>query len=113
MKKTVSIICIFITFLIIYFLQENFFSWFNIGGIKPNLFVIYILFLGLFLGKTYGVSFGIIFGLLLDFFVGKRIGINAITYGVIGLLRRTSYKKLFKRFKTYNNANYYGSNICI
>ena len=86
MKKTLSIIIICLTFLIIYFLQENFFSWFNISGIMPNLFVIYILFLGLFLGKIYGVSFGIIFGLLLDFFVGKRLGINAITYGAIGLL---------------------------
>ena len=36
MKKVLSILIIFITFFIIYFLQANFFSWFNIAGIKPK-----------------------------------------------------------------------------
>lgn len=97
MKKALSIIIIFITFIFIYFLQSNFFSWFNISGIKPNLFIILSLIIGIFIGKIYGASMGIIFGLLLDLFIGKALGINAIVLGTAGILRRIIYKKFFKR----------------
>ena len=96
-KKLLSIIIIFLTFILIYFLQSNFFIWFNIAGIKPNLFIILILFIGLFLGKTYGITIGVFFGMILDLFIGKKIGINAIVLGLSGFLRRSFYKTLFKR----------------
>lgn len=85
-KKIISILCIFITFLVIYFLQVNFFSWFNIVGIKPNLFIIYVMFLGLFLGKEYGLVLGVVFGLILDMFISQYLGISAIMLGISGLL---------------------------
>ena len=56
MKKAVSILLMFIAFLIIYFLQVNFFTWFNIAGVMPNLFVVLILVIGLFAGKYAGIS---------------------------------------------------------
>ena len=70
MKKTWIVICLMLSFLIIYLLQSNFFSWFNIAGIRPNLFVILALTTGLFIGKRAGIIFGILFGLSLDFFIG-------------------------------------------
>ena len=73
MKKILSIIIIFITFIFIYFLQSNFFSWFNIAGVKPNLFIILSLIVGVFLGKIYGTSIGIIMGLLLDILKTKKL----------------------------------------
>ena len=58
MKKfLINIILVLITF-IIYFLQSNFFSWFTIAGIKPNLFVVYVLFIGLFGNKSLGTIYG-------------------------------------------------------
>ena len=42
MKKAGIIALIILAFFIIYFLQADFFSWFNIFGIMPNLFVILI-----------------------------------------------------------------------
>lgn len=95
MKKVLSVIIIFLVFVFIYFLQSNFFTWFNIAGVKPNLFIIFILFIGLFLGKIYGITWGIIIGLLIDFFVGSAIGINAISLAIAGLLRRCICQKLF------------------
>ena len=97
MKKTISIICLALTFFLIYFLQSNFFNWFNIAGIKPNLFIILVLITGLFVGKIYGATTGIVLGLLLDFFIGKKLGIYAIQLGLAGLLRRNLQQKLFKR----------------
>lgn len=86
MRKFGIIICLFITFLIIYLLQVNFFSWFNLAGIKPNLFVILVLVIGLFSGKSIGATLGILFGITLDFFIGKSIGISGIMLGIIGFL---------------------------
>ena len=72
MKKSIITIIILLTFLFFYFLQVNFFSWFNIAGVKPNLFIILTLVIGLFSGRGRGVTFGIIMGLCLDFFIGKN-----------------------------------------
>ena len=91
MKKILSITIIFITFIFIYFLQSNFFNWFNIAGIKPNLFIVLSLFVGIFVDKIYGASLGIIFGLLLDLFIGKTLGINSIVLGISGSMRRIIY----------------------
>ena len=86
MKKLIVIISIIITFFLIYFLQANFFSWFTISGIMPNLFVIFILFIGLFIGNKSGFIFGMIFGIYIDLLTGKAIGISGIMLGIIGLI---------------------------
>lgn len=86
MKKTADIFLIILIFFIIYFLQSNFFTWFNIAGIMPNLFIMLIAIIGLFMKEDYGLLFGIVFGLLLDFFVGERIGIYAISLGITRIL---------------------------
>ncbi len=86
MKKTITIIGLAMTFLIIYFLQANFFSWFTIAGIKPNLFIILVLFISLFIGMKYGIGFGLIFGLFLDIVIGKSIEINTIMLVCVAIL---------------------------
>lgn len=85
MKKASDIFFIILIFFVIYFLQSNFFTWFNIAGIMPNLFVILIMLIGLFMKKKAGFIFGIIFGLLIDLFIGVRVGINAISLAIVGL----------------------------
>ena len=73
MKKFLTILIILIVFILIYLLQTNFFNWFTIAGIKPNLFIIFALFLGLFMGEIYGGIIGAILGVLLDLFIGNAI----------------------------------------
>lgn len=75
-----------VTAILIYVLQANFFSWFHIAGIMPNLFVIFILFIGLFGNRAMGTIYGLIVGLLLDFIIGSRVGVNSIGFGLIGFL---------------------------
>lgn len=86
MRKGIVIGCLILIFFIIYFLQSNLFSWFTISNIKPNLFVIYILFIGLFAGKKIGSILGLVLGIYLDFLIGRTIGISGIMLAVIGLL---------------------------
>ena len=86
MRKIGIIISIIFIFLVIYFLQSNFFSWFVIFGIKPNLFVILTLIIGLFMGRKYGLCFGIGFGLIIDFLIGRNIGVSSLMLGIVGLV---------------------------
>ena len=96
MKKTIINIILIVTALIIYYLQSNLFTWFNIAGIKPNLFIILVLFIGLFTNRTMGTVYGVIIGLTLDFLLGNKIGICAVTLGVIGFLSAVFDKNFSK-----------------
>ena len=86
MKKTLSIFLMFVTFLIIYFLQSNLFNWFTIAGVKPNLFIIFTLFISLFAGVKIGTIYGIFFGLFIDIVIGRSLGVSSIMYGIIGAI---------------------------
>ncbi len=86
MRKTIITVSLFIVFLIIYFLQANIFPNFSIAGITPNLFIIYVLFIGLYANQTLGVIFGIIIGLFLDSVYGQSIGLSAVMLCVVGFL---------------------------
>jgi len=86
MRKVGITIILIITFLIIYFLQANFFPNFTIAGITPNLFIVLVLYIGLYTNQTYGVAFGIIIGLFLDSVYGSSIGSTAIMLCVVGFL---------------------------
>ncbi len=57
MKKIITAIILLIAFVITYFLQLNFFNWFTIAGVKPNLFIILVLFIGLYAGVRMGSCF--------------------------------------------------------
>lgn len=86
MKKFfINVILVLIGF-VIYFLQSNFFSWFSIAGIKPNLFVIYILFIGLFGSKSMGIIYGAATGILLDLLFNEKVGQNLLGLVLIGVI---------------------------
>lgn len=97
MKKVLAVLFLIISFFVIYFLQSNFFTWFTIAGIQPNLFVIFILFIGLFAGKKLGLIFGILLGFYIDIVIGRRVGITAIILGLIGLIGEILDKNFSKK----------------
>lgn len=99
MKKIGIIISIIIIYFLIYFLQANFFSWFTINGVQPNLFVLLALFIGIFMGRKVGSILGIILGLYTDFLFSNTIGISAILFGIIGLCGDYLDKKFSKDSK--------------
>lgn len=86
MKKTLINLTLILIGFVIYFLQSNFFSWFTIAGIKPNLFVIYILFIGLFGTKSMTVIYSSIFGVVLDLIFKERVGVNLIGLIIVGVI---------------------------
>lgn len=96
MKKLLINIALILIGFIIYFLQANFFSWFSISGIKPNLFVIYILFIGLFGSRSMGVVYGSILGIFIDLVSEEKIGANLLGLSLIGIIA-TLFDKNFSK----------------
>ena len=96
MKRVVIHISLIIIAFVIYILQSNFFSWFHIAGVMPNLFIILALMIGLFGNKTMGTTYGLILGLILDMVIGTKLGIYAICLGLIGFLA-TIFDKNFSK----------------
>lgn len=96
MRKFKAVLIIIILFFLIYFLQANFFSWFNIGGIMPNLVVVLVLFIGLFIGNKLGGVFGIIFGIIIDANIGMSIGFSSILLAIIGIVAEKFDKNFSK-----------------
>jgi len=83
-KKFKSFLILLLLFLIIYFLQFNFFTWFNIRGIMPNLFVVFTLFVGIFIGQRIGIAVGLFVGIVIDVIIGKQVGFTGIALGIVG-----------------------------
>lgn len=96
MKKVLINVGLILTIYLIYILQANFFSWFNIASIMPNLFIILVLFIGLFTNRTMGTAYGVIVGLFLDLVIGQKVGINAVSLGLIGFLAAVFDKNFSK-----------------
>ena len=96
MKKLTINLLLILTAFILYFLQANFFNWFTIAKVMPNLFVIFVLFIGLFSNRITGVIYGVVIGGILDLVIGTQIGINAVGLGVIGFLAATFDKNFSK-----------------
>lgn len=83
MKKVLVIFYIVVIYFAIYFLQVNFFSWFTIAGIQPNLFVLLALFIGIFMNGKKGAVLGFLLGLYTDFLFSNNIGISGILLGLV------------------------------
>ncbi len=96
MKKTFINLSLILIGFLVYFIQSNFFSWFTIAGVKPNLFVIYILFIGLFSNKSMGIIYGAIYGIILDLLFRQKIGANLIGLIIIGVVA-TIFNKNFSK----------------
>ena len=86
MKKTVINLILILVAFIIYYLQLNFFNWFTIAGVKPNIFIILVLFIGLFGTRSMGIIYGVLIGLTLDIVIGQQVGITAVVFGILGFL---------------------------
>ena len=96
MKKFLINIVLILIIFVIYFLQSNFFNWFTRAGVMPNLFVIFILFVGLFANKMMGTIYGMVLGLFLDVLFREKIGVSFIALGLVGFIA-TIFDKNFSK----------------
>ena len=79
-----------------FILQSTILQYIGISGVVPNTSLILVNIFGLLGGKNIGAIVGLITGLLQDIFFGGPIGINALTYSVIGYSIGLLDNKVFK-----------------
>ena len=96
MKKGIINVVLILLVFVIYFLHSNFFNWFTIAGIMPNLFVIFVLFIGLFGNRSMVVIYSSLLGILLDLLFEERVGINLIGLVLVGVIA-TLFDKNFSK----------------
>ncbi|MFQ3675930.1 MAG: rod shape-determining protein MreD [Endomicrobiia bacterium] len=90
MKKNLTI---FATILFLILSDIIISKYFTIYNLKPNLWLIYILFVSLFLGHTDAVLLGFFCGMILDILHMTIFGVNTFVLTTIGYL----FGWLFKR----------------
>lgn len=96
MKKFLINLTLVLIGFLIYFLQSNFFSWFTIAGVKPNIFIIYILFIGLFGNRSMGIIYASITGIFLDLIFKEKVGVNLLGLTLVGIIA-TVFDKNFSK----------------
>ena len=80
------IICSFIMMIILYLIQTTIFNKIAIAGIKPNVVIILVVFIGYKYGKIPGMIMGFFMGLFLDLTEADYVGYYAVIYLTIGYL---------------------------
>jgi rod shape-determining protein MreD len=98
-KKFLLGVLAYIVFIILYFIQADFFSWFTIAGVSPNLFIMFILFLGLFTDNTFSIIIALITGITLDLVMGRTVGITAIMFCLVSIIASYFDKNFSKESK--------------
>lgn len=64
--------------------QATWLDCIEIFGVKPNLFLVYLITICCFCSKTEGMTLGAVLGLLLDLLIGRFWGLNAVLGAITG-----------------------------
>lgn len=65
------------------FLQSTIFNTYSIKGTVPDMVLIFVVFYALFNGSSKGTVYGLLCGLLEDLYIGRFIGLNAISKAIV------------------------------
>lgn len=68
------------------FLQSTVFGFYSIGGSLPDLVLVFVVFFSVINGAASGTAYGFLCGLLEDLYLGRFIGLNAISKALTGFL---------------------------
>lgn len=68
----------------------------SLFSIRPNLTLIYLIYISLYIGNMRASILGLILGLIIDITVGKYFGFYALLFFSIGLLYGSMRDKVFK-----------------
>jgi rod shape-determining protein MreD len=105
MLKNIWFYVFFIFFILI--METVFFYQFNLKFYSPDLFLIFIIYIGCFKGSFKGQTLGFVVGIIKDIFSMSVFGTNAFIFTIIGYLAgnisiNLDRKKIFiKMFLTF------------
>lgn len=83
MKRNITMLLILILCLILPGTLFHYWSW---AGIKPDLAMLWVIYIALHHRPGTGAIYGLIIGLIVDMYIGRYIGLYGITFAVVALL---------------------------
>lgn len=87
--------CIFLTAFLV--LQATWLDSISVFGVIPNLFIVYIAIISCFCSKKEGAITGFFFGIMLDFQIGKVLGLNAVLMMLLGYVTALFCEKVIRK----------------
>jgi rod shape-determining protein MreD len=91
-KKIFLIFAIFLAALI----QSTFLDYLRIQGIKPDILLVLVIFIGLEADKSFGLKAGLFAGLLKDLLSAGPLGLNTLAFGLTGFILGAYTFKLYR-----------------
>ncbi|NLO98326.1 MAG: rod shape-determining protein MreD [Peptococcaceae bacterium] len=79
-------IVLFILLCLCLVFQGTLFQYLSIGGIKPDLVMLLVIYIALHQKPLAGLIYGFAYGLIIDMYMGRYIGLHAIILAVVALL---------------------------
>lgn len=77
-------------------LQTSTLNYFSIGGVKPDLVLLLVVFNAFVRGNPEGARVGFFSGLLVDIIAGEYFGLNALCYMAAGHFSGMLHDKVYK-----------------
>ena len=71
--------------LILFSIQTTWLGMFSIGGVYPDLALIWVVYCAVHYSRTMGIGSGIVTGILQDRLSGGLLGVNTLSKSFIGL----------------------------
>ena len=80
------IFCVFLLVVIgLFSVQTTFLEIFSLGGVAPDLALIFVVYCGVHFQRNGGIGAGVIIGFVQDCLSGGLLGINTLSKGLAGL----------------------------
>jgi rod shape-determining protein MreD len=71
--------------IILFTIQTTWLGMFSIGGVVPDLALIWVVYCGVHCSRTMGIGSGIVTGIIQDSLSGGLLGVNTLSKSFIGL----------------------------
>ena len=71
--------------MLLFSIQTTFLELLSLGGIKPDLILIFVVYCGIHFQKNNGIRMGVLVGFIQDNLSGGLLGINTLSKGLAGL----------------------------
>ena len=80
------IFCVFLLVVIgLFSVQTTILEIFSLGGVTPDLALIFVVYCGVHFQRNGGIGAGVIIGFVQDCLSGGLLGINTLSKGLVGL----------------------------
>lgn len=93
MKRNLLMLVILLICLILPGTVFHYWSW---AGIKPDLAMLWVIYISLHHRPAQGIVYGFIAGLIVDFYFGRYLGLYAITFAGVALLISLLQQRWYK-----------------